>query len=141
MGWLTRPSLSNDGKLEAISRSGDTPPLSTELQLPVTSGRAGATGGVVRGARPPATLTHTRPAPAAIPVTERPTWIVATTLFLSGSMRETVPSPESSTQTPPSPTAIAVGRGPTRIVPATVFVRGSIRVTVLASAFATQTES
>ena len=40
-----------------------------------------------------------------------PISIVSTTSFVSGSMRETVPSPPFATHTAPSPTAIAVGSG------------------------------
>ena len=45
-----------------------------------------------------------------------PTGIVSTTLVVSGSMRETVPSSRFVTQTPPAPTATSSGLSPTGIV-------------------------
>jgi hypothetical protein len=50
-----------------------------------------------------------------------------TTSFLSGSMREIVPSNRLVTHTAPSPTAIPAGPLPTEIVLTTWFVSGLIR--------------
>ena len=54
-----------------------------------------------------------------------------TTLFVRGSMRETVPSPELDTQIAPPPDASPYGRAPTGMRATTRFVRGSMRATVL----------
>ena len=54
-----------------------------------------------------------------------------TTLFVRGSIRETVPSPEFDTQTLPPPAASPYGLAPTGMRATTRFVRGSIRATVL----------
>ena len=59
-----------------------------------------------------------------------PTRIVATTRFVSGSMRETLGPPAFTTQTAPGETAMATGCGPTWIVARTLFVAGSMRETV-----------
>ena len=49
------------------------------------------------------TVTQTLPSPTAIPRGLFPTGIVATTLLVVGSIRETVPSPLFATQTDPAP--------------------------------------
>src|SRR5689334_1863517 len=88
-------------------------------------------------------VTHTDPSPAAIspPGPGTPTSIVATTLFVFGSMRETLPSPWFSTQTASRPAAMKRGDLPTVIVSATRFVCGSTRATVPCSVLVTQTAS
>ena len=63
-----------------------------------------------------------------------PTGMVAITLFVAGSMRETVSSPRFGTNTvPSSATAAFSGWAPTWIVATTFARRGSIRDTVLES--------
>ena len=65
----------------------------------------------------PATATQTSPSATAIPAGEFPTRIVRTTSFVSGSMREIVPSREFATHTAPeSSTATAVGSAPTSMM-------------------------
>src|SRR6476661_2418226 len=61
-----------------------------------------------------------------------------TTVFVPGSIRETVPSRLLTTQTAPAPKAIPVGPLPTGIDSTTAFVPGLIRDTVLPSALVTQ---
>ena len=63
-------------------------------------------------------VTHTEPSPAAIspPAPGTPTSMVATTSFVFGSIRETLPSPWLRVHTPPSPTARNRGAGPTGMV-------------------------
>ena len=63
----------------------------------------------------PLFATHTDPAPKATPAGDCPTWIVALTDCLSGSIRTTASSSESTTHTPSPPTAIPVGASPTPI--------------------------
>src|SRR5882724_147226 len=61
-----------------------------------------------------------------------------TTVFVPGSMRETVPSRLLTTQTAPAPVVIPLGPLPTGIVSTTAVVPGSIRDTVWRSALVTQ---
>src|SRR4051812_30965523 len=60
------------------------------------------------------------------------------TVFVPGSIRETVPSRLLTTQTAPAPVAIPLGPLPTGIVSTTAFVRESIRDTVWRSALVIQ---
>src|SRR4051794_5262398 len=91
----------------------------------------------------PNEVTQTDPSPAAIspPRPGTPTSIVATTVFVFGSMRDTVPSPWFSVQTAPSPAAMKRGTFPTGIVSTTRLVYGSTRETTFFSALVTQTAS
>src|SRR6476619_2931421 len=61
-----------------------------------------------------------------------------TTIFVPGSIRETVPSRLLTTQTAPAPVAIPLGPLPTGIVSTTAFVPESIRDTVWRSALVIQ---
>src|SRR5256884_8079428 len=61
-----------------------------------------------------------------------------TTVFVPGSIRETVLSRLLRTQTAPAPVAIPLGPLPTGIVSTTALVAGSIRDTVWPSALVTQ---
>ena len=69
-------------------------------------------------------VTHTDPSPTAIspPPPGTPTSIVATTLLVFGSMRDTLPSPWLSVHTAPAPTAMKRGALPTGIVSTTRLV-------------------
>src|SRR4051812_5610224 len=60
------------------------------------------------------------------------------TVFVPGSIRETVPSRLLTTQTAPAPVAIPLGPLPTGIVSTTAVVPESIRDTVSRSALVTQ---
>src|SRR5262249_49392036 len=75
--------------------------------------------------------TQTPPSPAAMspPKPGTPASMVATTLLVCGSIRETLPSVWFSTHTPPSPTARKRGWTRTGMVATTVLVFGSIRWT------------
>src|SRR5439155_8819393 len=64
----------------------------------------------------PVFATHTEPAAYAIPAGPLPTAIGWTTVFVPGSIRETVPSRLLATQTAPFPVVIPVGMLPTVIV-------------------------
>src|SRR6185295_579037 len=88
-------------------------------------------------------VTQTDPSPTAIspPPPGTPTSIVATTLLVFGSMRDTLPSPWFSVHTAPPPAAMKRGDLPTGIVSTTRLVRGSTRATVLCSVLVTQTAS
>src|SRR5439155_26018002 len=68
-----------------------------------------------------------------------PRRMVATTRFVTGSMRETLGPPPLATHTAPCDTAIPKGRDPTLIVAVTVFVPGSMRETVSSSTCVTHT--
>ena len=68
-----------------------------------------------------------------------PTGICRTTVFESGWIHETVPSPWLATHTAPPPTAIPLGLLPTEMVWRTLRVSGSTRETVFAYAFVTHT--
>src|SRR5436305_10855547 len=68
-----------------------------------------------------------------------PTWTVAVTPFVSGSIRDTVASWTSATQTAPSPIAMPLGSLPTLILAFTALVLGSIR-TIAESPFDAHTE-
>src|SRR5262252_2925840 len=63
-------------------------------------------------------VTHTEPSPTAIspPGPGTPTSMVATTLLVDGSIRETLPSPWFNVQTAPPPDAMNRGVLPTSIV-------------------------
>src|SRR5689334_5475938 len=76
-------------------------------------------------------VTHTDPSPTAMspPGPGTPTSIVAETLSVPGSMRDTVPSPWLSVHTAPAPTAMNRGALPTLIVSTTRLVCGSTRDT------------
>src|SRR5438045_1205188 len=89
----------------------------------------------------PGIVTQTTPSPAAIqpPSPGTPAWIVATTVFVAGSMCDTLPSLWLSTQTPPSPAARNRGVECTMIVAVTVPPAGSTRSTVSEAAVVTQT--
>ena len=79
------------------------------------------------------TLTQTAPAPAAIAMWSEqhgPIRTVATTLFVAGSILETLGPPLFTTQTAPGVVAIPSGWGPTGIVAASELSRGSIRKTL-----------
>jgi hypothetical protein len=68
--------------------------------------------------------TQSEPSPTAIPEGPEPTGSSCVTLFVSGLIRETVPSPAFVTHTEPSPTATPAGDSPTWIVSLTwPFVR------------------
>ena len=67
----------------------------------------------------PGSVTHTAPKPTTTHFGFVPTRMVATTLFVAGSIRETVPSPELATHTDPAPTATCSGTAPTVIVATT----------------------
>src|SRR3954454_9605539 len=60
------------------------------------------------------------------------------TVFVPGSIRETVPSRLLTTQTAPAPVAIPLGPFPTGIVSTTAVVPESIRDTVWRAALVTQ---
>ena len=68
-----------------------------------------------------------------------PTWMVAITRFVDGSMRETLGPPLLPTHTAPGDTAIPKGRDPTLIVAVTSFVCGSMRETVSSVTCVSQT--
>ena len=74
--------------------------------------------------------TQTPPAPIAIAVGKRPTWVVLVTTFVAGSIRLTAFSPLSATQTARAPKATALGPRPIGMVLTTTFV-GAIRATSL----------
>src|SRR5215831_7499044 len=81
---------------------------------------------------------------AAIPpsVSAGPSGIVATTLFVATSIRESVLSPQFGTQTLPNPAASPEqGSLPTGTVAATLFVFGSILVIAPLGLFEIHTES
>ena len=84
-------------------------------------------------------VTQTPPAPVAICPGVDLTRIVATTVFVLGSIREIVSSNEFATQTAPSPAAMPSIPRPTRIVLVTRFVVGSMRETVSSSMAVTHT--
>src|SRR5437868_4508888 len=86
-------------------------------------------------------VTHTDPSPTAMspPPPGTPTSIVAATLFVFGSIRDTLPSPWFSVHTAPAPVAMKRGDLPTGMVSAIRLVFGSTRVTVLASVLVTHT--
>src|SRR5262245_51835763 len=86
-------------------------------------------------------VTHTEPSPTEIspPPPGTPTSIVATTLLVFASMRETLPSPWFSDHTAPAPAAMNRGLGPTLIVSTTRLVFGSTRVTRSLSVLVTHT--
>src|SRR4029453_13268613 len=88
-------------------------------------------------------VTHTDPSPTAMspPGPGTPTSMVATTLFVFGSIRETLPSPWLSVHTAPPPAAMNRGDLPTGIVSTTRLVRGSTRATLLCSVLVTHTAS
>jgi hypothetical protein len=65
--------------------------------------------------------------------------MVATTLFVRGSMRETVPSPLFATQTLPAPYAIPTGARPTVMAVATGPVSQAMRETVSLAVLVTHT--
>ncbi len=67
------------------------------------------------------------------------TLIVAMTLLVAGSMRDTLGPPAFATQTALGDTAIPCGCGPTGITAVTVFVCGSMRATVLSGTREIQT--
>ena len=70
----------------------------------------------------------------------RPTGIVSMTVFVAGSIRETVSASTFGTKTVPSgATAAFSGPWPTLIVATTLRVFGSIRETVFEPLFETQT--
>ena len=69
-----------------------------------------------------------------------PTGMVRTTLFLVGSIRDTVASPVFVTQTAPAATVTPPGSVPTAML-SVRSVAGSIRDTVPAPLLVTQTES
>ena len=77
---------------------------------------------------------QTAPAPAAMSVTTPPGSNRPVTAFVSGSMRETVPSSLLSTQTAPSPTATLLGAVWASVNDARRPVPGSIAATPLPSA-------
>ena len=83
-------------------------------------------------------VTHTLPAPTLIATGSRPTGIVPVTRLVTGSIQETVSSPELVTQTPSRLTATPTGCLPMEIVATTWFVRGSIREMALSPNRATQ---
>ena len=70
-----------------------------------------------------------------------PTSIVAVTLFVFVSMRDTLPSPWLSVHTLPAPAATKRGDLPTGIVSTIRFVCGSTRVTTLLSVLVAQIAS
>ena len=84
-------------------------------------------------------ITHSEPAPTAMPRPSAPDANVARTLPLAGSISEMDRSPAFVTQTEPSPNVTAVGWCPTVIGWTTRSVPGSMRETVPLSVFATQT--
>ena len=63
--------------------------------------------------RSSALVTHSAPRAKTMAFGVTPTGIVCTTRFVSGSIRDTVPSSEFVTQTAPPPTAIPLGSPPT----------------------------
>ncbi len=84
------------------------------------------------------TLTQTAPASAATAMSSEqhgtdPMRTVATTLFVAGSILETLGPPLFTTQTAPGVVAIPSGWGPTGIVAASELVLGSIRKTLLSN--------
>ena len=81
---------------------------------------------------------QTRPLPTATSRGDPPTEIVVT-LFVAGSIRETVPSFAFVIQTAPSPIATAEGPLPTGIVCMTEFVFGSILHTASSELIVAQT--
>ena len=91
---------------------------------------------LVRVASPPAFPTHTAPSPAAISLGRPPGLNVFTISFVSGSMRETRPSPPFSAQTAPSPTATLPGTVLDLVSEATPPLAGSSAATPFPSGFA-----
>ena len=61
--------------------------------------------------------------------------MVPVTVFVAGSILDTVSSPEFETHTAPAPTATSSGTAPTGIVASTLFVAGSILLTEPERAF------
>src|SRR5438093_239145 len=89
-------------------------------------------------------VTHTDPSPTAMspPPPGTPTSIVAATLFVFGSMRDTVPSPQFGTQTLPNATARPEqGRLPVAMGVPIVFVFGSSFARLSFGAFDTHAAS
>src|SRR4051794_8513521 len=87
-------------------------------------------------------VTHTQSSPTAMspPGPETPTSMVATTRFVIGSRRETVPSPWFNTQTEDSVQAMNRGDRPTGTWATTWWLRGSTRETKSPAVQDTQTE-
>src|SRR5215471_6558638 len=69
----------------------------------------------------------------------RPTRIVSTTRFVTGSIRETLGPPAFATQTAPGATAMPSGCGPLWMVAVTLFVSGSTREIVSSDEFDSHT--
>src|SRR5262245_35967505 len=86
-------------------------------------------------------VTHTEPSPAEIspPPPGTPTSMVATTLFVFGSIRDTDPSPWFNVHTAPRPAVMKRGALPTGIVSTIRLVCGSTRVTLSWAVLVTQT--
>src|SRR5579864_6828165 len=80
-------------------------------------------------------VTQIEPSPAAIspPLPGTPTSIVAVTLLVFGSIRDTLPSPWQSTQTEPSPVVKNRGFALTSIRAITKLVSGSTRSNLFSS--------
>src|SRR3954469_526814 len=109
--------------------------------LPVNCWTTVLVDGSIRDSGYSKDVTHTEPSPTAIspPGPGTPTSIVAATLLVLGSMRETLPSPWFSTQIAAGPAAIKRGDLPTVMVSATRLVFGSTRATVPCSVLVTHT--
>ncbi len=86
----------------------------------------------------PGATTQTRWKPTAMPLTPAAAGMVRTTLPLSGSTRETVPSTAFATQTAPPPYATPAGPFPTVIVCKTASVSIAMRDSVPSRPFVTQ---
>jgi len=114
-----------------MSRSGVFPPDSTSPQT--LAGRAPARNS-------PAVLVQTRSPSAAIPSGVPETGVVEITVFVRGSMCETVSSMKFTAHTAPSAKATNVTPGPTAIVRVVGCGPGSMRQTVPSSGLAAHTD-
>src|ERR1700722_17088884 len=87
-------------------------------------------------------VTQTAPSPTAMspPGPGTPTSIVAATLLVAGSTRDTLPSPWFKVQMAPIPAARNRGSGPTGIFASTFSLAASTRVSRLPLVLVIQTE-
>src|SRR5882762_11858557 len=94
-----------------------SPTRTASPPLPVNCCTTVLVDGSIRESGNSNAVTHTDPSPTAMspPGPGTPTSIVATTLFVFGSIRETLPSPWFSDQTAPAPVAMKRGALPTGI--------------------------
>ena len=125
------------GKSEAIRTEASPPPVRTGPQ--VAAGSAWTRDSFGPGPGVPVTLTQTPPAPAerlwGVPATS----ITRVTVFVLGSIRDTVPRNGFEAQTAPLPTEMPVTPIPTAIVRVTGLGSGSTRQTVPSTGSVAQT--